>query len=537
MSKSSTLKLLEDLVREVDRLVQKKGNKSVSRAELDMDVISYSVHEDVILDDISKKGSPFLVEHEYHGADRPSNSKLRGIAKDISKTMYNVYKARARSAVPSSNFFKIVNFELPDGFVYPQGGKAAVGYDDSLRLIFFQTPKKSTDTYEAFQGAIKRPVENILKNLPEGDATRIYISPSAEWVERKNIAQKRAEDSYEADYRSGKIKEEDYNNTKKKTKAIASRKGRLLDADRKSGNYNSYEGIQVGHPFGAAANAFAPLAENPHDLAHQNIDTLDLVDFGEFKDRKPLILSNIKKVLNRDTTMKFEQVFNSREAKIHITLTVPESKFLNQSSGGSTGSPVAILKKAVSNLKTDLTEYKGSPSYQFTLIKQIEDIFLGKKPKKVKRSNTVKKTSKVKVNIRKVAAQGAKPRLKLNRNIKTNKDGSYNLNALMHFLNQKLHDKIQQNMGKGTSRTVLNYRTGRFAKSAKIKRLLPSREKNTINAVVKYMRNPYGVFEPGAGKLATPGRSPAKIFGRSIRQLLQEEKISNLRRVKVTLSG
>jgi hypothetical protein len=93
-------------------------------------------------------------------------------------------------------------------------------------------------------------------------------------------------------------------------------------------------------------------------------------------------------------------------------------------------------------------------------------------------------------------------------------------------------------MGKGNSKKNLNYQTGRFAKSAKIKQLLPSKEKNAINAVVKYQRQPYGVFEPGNGPLATgPGRNPAIIFGKSIRQLLQEEKIIKLRRVKVTLRG
>ena len=97
-------------------------------------------------------------------------------------------------------------------------------------------------------------------------------------------------------------------------------------------------------------------------------------------------------------------------------------------------------------------------------------------------------------------------------------------------------DKIRENMGKGGAKQILNYRTGRFAKSAKIQSLYNINEKNAIGARVKYMRYPYGVFEP-KGSLYKPGRDPHGIFGRSIRQLLQEEKIANLRRVKVQLDG
>jgi hypothetical protein len=111
------------------------------------------------------------------------------------------------------------------------------------------------------------------------------------------------------------------------------------------------------------------------------------------------------------------------------------------------------------------------------------------------------------------------------------------LNELINFLNSRLHDKIRENMGKGRSKKTLNYRTGRFAKSAEIKHFFPIHEKNAVGASVKYMRYPYGVFEEG-GRLNPPiGRDPKRIFGKSIRQLLQEQKIANLRRVKVELRG
>jgi hypothetical protein len=91
-------------------------------------------------------------------------------------------------------------------------------------------------------------------------------------------------------------------------------------------------------------------------------------------------------------------------------------------------------------------------------------------------------------------------------------------------------------MGKGNSRTTLNYRTGRFARSAEAMKLWESRERKALNAQVKYMKDPYQVFEP-KGRLNPPrGRDPALIFGKAIRQILREQKIADLRRVKVTLS-
>jgi hypothetical protein len=542
MSKSSTVQLLEDLINEVDRRLGKAGKKSQSRADLDKEVISYSVHEDIIYKDISKKGSPFLAEHEYHGAARPSNSELKGIAKDIAEDMYNMYKKTAKKLVPADNYVAISNFVLPDDFVYPKGGKAAIGYDDNLKLILFNSPRQGTDNFESFQGLLKRKVETEIKKLPSGNNARIFISPSKEWVDKKNEAQAEAEKQYEAAYKSGSITEEDYKNDRKRKKNIESRKGRILKIYRESGLYNTYEGIQVGHTFGAAANAVAPLAENPHSLATQDIERLKLVDFGEFNSSKGVILTNIKKVIQNDTALDIEKVFNSRDARLRITLTVPENKFANQSSGGSTGTPISILKDAVANLKTSIDNIKGSPSFNEQLTELIETVFLGKKPKKFNKSTRVTKSQRSTVNIKRVGVKGAKPKLKLekrenNKNRASKQAQTQSLNSLIAMLNNKLHDKIRENMGKGASKQKLNYRTGRFARSAKILDLRPSSEKSAIIADVKYMKNPYSVFEKG-GRLNPPKlRDPAGIFGRSIRQILQEEKIATLRRVMVKLSG
>ena len=48
--------------------------------------------------------------------------------------------------------------------------------------------------------------------------------------------------------------------------------------------------------------------------------------------------------------------------------------------------------------------------------------------------------------------------------------------SLQNLLNQGLASQIQKNMGKGDRRDILNYRSGRFAESAKVETMSQSRE-------------------------------------------------------------
>ena len=112
-----------------------------------------------------------------------------------------------------------------------------------------------------------------------------------------------------------------------------------------------------------------------------------------------------------------------------------------------------------------------------------------------------------------------------------------NLNLLV-WNRGRFHDAIKDNMATRRARNNLMYDTGRFARSAEIKEIkLPDRKNGVARAIVKYQKDPYQVFEPGMSHLATAGRNPARIFGRSIRQLLIEDKIAEVSRVKVELRG
>lgn len=97
-----------------------------------------------------------------------------------------------------------------------------------------------------------------------------------------------------------------------------------------------------------------------------------------------------------------------------------------------------------------------------------------------------------------------------------------NLATLQILLNRHLQDVISANMGDqgypGGQRRILNYRTGRFAASAKVERLSESRA-GLITAFYTYMKNPYQTFEPGYKQGSPKSRDPKLLIAKSIRDI------------------
>ena len=90
-------------------------------------------------------------------------------------------------------------------------------------------------------------------------------------------------------------------------------------------------------------------------------------------------------------------------------------------------------------------------------------------------------------------------------------------------------------MGDGNSRNVLNYRTGRFASSAKVATLSENRQ-GMITAFYSYMKYPYSTFSSGppAGKQSKPAsRDPKLLISTSIRQIAQQVVGNKLRAVSL----
>ena len=234
-----------------------------------------------------------------------------------------------------------------------------------------------------------------------------------------------------------------------------------------------------------------------------------------------------------------------KDKDLYLVLTI--SKLEDWEKNSETGSELGTVNSRRNNLlkeiiaKIDLFNQKGSKSGKELFDDLISDAFYDKPLKnvgvitktKVRLSQKGKTLPTNKLSAAKFS-KAIKPK-----SFKDSKSTSMqdlnNANTLS-AVNNRLHDQIQKNMGKGRAKQILNYRTGRFARSVELESLVLSKTGKTAEARVKYMQYPYGVFEPG-GRLHLPGRDPHRIIGKSIRQILQEQQIANLARVGVQLHG
>lgn len=209
--------------------------------------------------------------------------------------------------------------------------------------------------------------------------------------------------------------------------------------------------------------------------------------------------------LDIDVDFLREQVKGKTSSQFLVLIT-PQTKDFNQRIIG------ALEAEFKSTFFGDvLAEMKGSPSILDLIEDSLEDAFLGRPLKNI----TLSTRSRAKI-IPKVVKSIESPKLKDSRSSLED----LNIIRLQTLINLKLHDQIRINMGKGRSRNVLNYRTGRFAKSAEAQAVIQNRQ-DMVDIYYTYQRDPYDTFLPG-GRLYKPGRDPRKIIGRSIRQLATE---------------
>ena len=106
------------------------------------------------------------------------------------------------------------------------------------------------------------------------------------------------------------------------------------------------------------------------------------------------------------------------------------------------------------------------------------------------------------------------------------------LSSLQTLINTHLQDVISANMGDGTRRDILNYRTGRFAASTKVERMSQSRE-GMITAFYSYMKNPYATFSQGGKQSVPTSRDPKLLIAKSIREIAAEKAANRMRSVSL----
>lgn len=109
---------------------------------------------------------------------------------------------------------------------------------------------------------------------------------------------------------------------------------------------------------------------------------------------------------------------------------------------------------------------------------------------------------------------------------------SLDLLGLQNLINQQLQDVVSANMGDGSSRDLLNYRTGRLAASAKVETMTESRA-GMITAFYSYMKNPYATFSAGGRQQSPRSRDPKLLISRSIREIAAQQVANILRAVAI----
>jgi hypothetical protein len=213
--------------------------------------------------------------------------------------------------------------------------------------------------------------------------------------------------------------------------------------------------------------------------------------------------------LNQQFSEQEKQIFFDLRRKIALMASKAlRDKFLMQNIEGSNTIAqdieqgiVSILKTGKSALAKHTTHKGSSKKQQINLDKKINTS-----------GKIVSKTSKPGTNTRPPAPP--------------------NLIKLTALLNSQLQDVISANMGDGSSKTILNYRTGRFASTVKVEQLTMSRE-GMITAFYSYMKNPYATFSTGGRQSIPKSRDPKLLIARSIREIAEQIVTNRLRAVSL----
>lgn len=192
----------------------------------------------------------------------------------------------------------------------------------------------------------------------------------------------------------------------------------------------------------------------------------------------------------------------------------------------------AMGVSSIQALVSMLLKVKSSPSTMDDIAGIVIAKLKGKKAPRTKKSTTLVNKStpikKSKKSITVVSKKGTalrKDSIGLNLSI-------VNLDSLLAIINRQIQDVVSANMGDGSRRDVLNYRTGRFAGSVKVESLSQSRA-GMITAFYSYMKNPYATFSDGGRQQNPKSRDPKLLIGTSIREIAAQQVANKLRAVLV----
>lgn len=267
----------------------------------------------------------------------------------------------------------------------------------------------------------------------------------------------------------------------------------------------------------------------------------NVLEMGLSAQGKNLVATYMRELvkLHNVVTFEFKNTSDDTKASGYVVLSIQNYKrnnILSISEG-------AILNKLRKNIEKLLPNIPGSNTILQDHLEITKNKFVGilegKAPKKIKKHSdkpsgsatpkiSVGSANSKNVNISK---SNVKPKPQPVR-ITEVAPQSYSLASLQLLINSHLQDVISANMGSGNSKNILNYRTGRFAASAKVERMSQSRE-GMITAFYSYMKNPYQTFEPGYAQGSPKTRDPKLLIAGSIREIAASKVSDRMRAVSL----
>lgn len=255
------------------------------------------------------------------------------------------------------------------------------------------------------------------------------------------------------------------------------------------------------------------------------------------------IISSLRNLLDRVTFSKSGALLSSPTG-VSLNILAKQLDSLNIKIQKYEEKIILSLASLAINPEEYIADLKSSDSIKDYTTNTILEI-LSKKPTKslkINKGTVLKTSSKPVIPLVKVKEQILKEVNNRKKDLATIKKlslgtrarsivGSFvSLTSIQNLINQSLHDQIQQNMGKGHARTILNYRTGRFANSAKVTNMRMSRD-GSIEAFYTYMKMPYATFEPEGRQGQPVSRDPRKLIEKSMRQIATQLTINRLRAI------
>ena len=395
-----------------------------------------------------------------------------------------------------------------------------------LNVVGEKSPRTYTNINQIPRGYFQGPTPYLVY-INGGSDVQLLIAKSIDPI-RKFISDKVSKDPRLVDSIFGLRKEET---------EVLNRKG------IPTGDFTTrfISKVDIGHT--AIGGELAPLATSP--LAYK---LFGLIEYGEltgspvttyatealnklyalqadieysFKNRAPEVIESGGKVLGdlfvitTLHTSDINQQFSDQEKQIFFNLK----------------RKVALMANKTMRDKFLLQHLQGSNTVVQDITQALKNTFKGNKSKLAKHIPHKAKSKKQQVSLDKKSNAG-KVTSKIAAQSKTLQQASPNPISLMNLINSQLQDVISANMGDGSSRNVLNYRTGRFASSAKVEQLSVNRQ-GMITAFYSYMKNPYATFSAGGRQSKPSSRDPKLLISKSIREIAQQVVGNRLRAVVV----